>query len=447
MAFSENSNYSLSGPRVWKKTNPKVKFLYDEHLENEATTIRVYTIDKDTGALDGEVFKAFFQDDFHMIISNTWNTGDSTIIKTLVDSAAKVITGRSAKMLTSVTSSALDWASKDLKEGDDGYKFANWAKNAVNSAQDYQQSAFLTADDFYKTFKGTNVTFPLSLNLTLVSDEVLPSVNRKTRFDSLDHTSDIYYKLQKILEVSIGDYESVLNDFIGVQKAPNGYKSAGWSIGTENPLEGSLTVLYGDLKKGGFKLTNMLISNIHCTFSKTKVKISPPGEKSELWRPLYIDVQIMLEPGRKFTKDDIYKNLNFNIIEPNIISGFKPKVKNVASKEGAEIELATVRELQSKRDKAVIKELTREDFDTLVEGLDFPEGVDASVHSYSNGSLVVLAEIDPYASPQLYEKAYESLDKLKEAYPSLKRVKIKEGMKAESFFRTPVNNGPSFKPF
>lgn len=74
-------------------------------------------------------------------------------------------------------------------------------------------------------------------------------------------------------------------------------------------LAGALIINYGDVENGGFSVENMLVSNVHFTFSKTKVKVWDSLLKREVHRPLYIDIQIMLEPGKKFTKEDLLKSI------------------------------------------------------------------------------------------------------------------------------------------
>lgn len=262
----------------------KVRFLYDDYLDNANTTVRIYNTNNNNDL----ILRAFYQDDFHISITNQWQTGDSTIIKQLVDSAASVITGRSGKLYTEFA----NWGLNQINPGSaEGQRLKEGLQDLVNEASKYQNAHIFSADDFYKTFKGTTVTFPLNLQVQLVSDEMNP-------------TEDIYDKLRKILSVSIGDYNSGPLGFVGIQHAPNGFKSGTLNLSTDTLLEGTLKVIYGDPNRGGYSLDNMVISNVHATFSKTKVEIRP-----NVFRPLYIDLQVLLEPGKKFTKVDLERNL------------------------------------------------------------------------------------------------------------------------------------------
>lgn len=262
----------------------RVRFLYDDYLDNPNTTVRIYN----TFNNNDLILKAFYQDDFTISITNQWQTGDSTIVKQLVDAAAGIVTGRSGKMYTEFINWGLDKINPDTQEGKN---LKSGIQSFVNKTQDLQNSHIFSADDFYKTFKGTTVTFPLNLQVQLVSDEVNP-------------INDIYDKLRKILSVSIGDYKTAALGFVGIQNAPNGFKSGTLNLAKDKLLEGTLKVIYGDPSRGGYLLDNMVISNVHATFSKTKVEIRP-----NVFRPLYIDLQILLEPGKKFTRTNIERNL------------------------------------------------------------------------------------------------------------------------------------------
>lgn len=262
----------------------RVRFLYDDYLDNPNTTVRIYNTNNNNDL----ILKAFYQDDFHISITNQWNTGDSTIVKQLVDSAASLITGRTGKLFTEFANWGLSKINPESKEGQ---RLKSGLQGLVNQASRYQNAHIFSADDFYKTFKGTSVTFPLNLQVQLISDEMNP-------------TEDIYDKLRKILNVSIGDYESAVKGFVGIQHAPNGFKSGTLNLSEDALLDGTLKVIYGDPNRGGYSLDNMVISNVHATFSKTKVEI-----RSNVFRPLYIDLQVLLEPGKKFTKTDLERNL------------------------------------------------------------------------------------------------------------------------------------------
>lgn len=371
----------------------KVKFLYDEHLDNPATTIRVYNHARNNEL----VVKAFYQDDFHMSITNQWSTGDSTILKTLVDSAASLVTGRGAQTLQKAAEWGMDWATKGLDAKNKSTGFIGKVNSAINSMGNLVNSKIYTADDFYKTFKGSNVTFPLNLQVTLVSDEMFPK-------------EDIYDKLRKILNVSIGDYNSTGFGFIGIQNAPNGFRTGGLDLNEENKImDGTLKVAYGDPLRGGYTLNNMLISNVHCTFSKTKVQIDP-----STWRPLYVDVQIMLEPGRKFTQSDIVNSLGINKASLKDRTNFK-SINGKSSKETSEKRLARNKELEQlklQKNKVAIKNQIAQDFSGSFEKISF---------SVENGVLLLSGQNLEEGDKLGFRDAMSDLDLSK--YPGITKVR------------------------
>ena len=308
-----------------------VKFLYDEDLNNAATSIRV--INKQ-GSQKETILKAFYQNDFHMSITNQWNTGDSGMISSLINSVGSMINSRDGRLMTELLDKGLK------KMGDPGDEEGRRLKenfaSGLSKVRDIQHAHIFSAEQFFKTFKGSTVVFPLNLQVSLLSDEWEPK-------------EDIFDKLAKIINVSVGDYEApeVLGGFVGIQHAPNGFRSSTFNLSKTERLEGSLQVIYGDPELGGFTLDNMLISNVQTTFSKTQVRV-----RKDVYRPLYIDVQLMLEPGKKFTKSDIATNLGFPKGSLKSSKNFVYK-SGKSPKEEKEDSLARKRHIQSQ------KEITR----------------------------------------------------------------------------------------
>lgn len=300
----------------------KIKFLYDEDLDNPATSIRVYN----TNETKDLVLKAFYQQDFNMTITNRWNTGDLSMAGQLVNSVGSMVTSRDGRMLTEFMDSGLkSMGSTGDEEGD---RLKSNMSGMVNKLQEYQHAHIFSAEEFFKTFKGSNVTFPLNLSVSLLSDEINSGGNKDS--------SDIFIRLSNIIKVTLGDYLTADPlGFVGIQKAPNGFKSKTFNLAEDANLDGSLVVVFGDPLKGGFTLNNMLMSSVQVTFSKTQVEI-----RDGVFRPLYIDVQVMLEPGKKFTKTDIEKNLGLpkgsTATSKNFIYKEKKKktVAEITSEEG-----------------------------------------------------------------------------------------------------------------
>jgi len=290
-----------------KKERPE--FFYDLMMDRNANTVRIWNKDTDEDA--NLIVKGFYRDDFHISIANQWSTGDSSMVKSMVDRVAGLVTSRTGKMASHYMRSTLENDSVKglLNAGGSAVGIDNAAgkaSNLLNTMSNYQHASYFTADDFYKTFKGTTVTFPSSLQVTLMSDEYLyPNGNEDYETGKLiRHKKDVFTILKKILDISVGNYGApeVLGNgsaWVGIQQAPNGFRTGGYDL-KDILLEGSVRIHYGDPKMGGFVIKNMLVSNVHFTFSKTKVEVGPG-----MFRPLYIDVTMTLEPAKKFTKEDL----------------------------------------------------------------------------------------------------------------------------------------------
>lgn len=296
-----------------KQFGGKPIFYYDKMLDRSSNTVRIYQQDDNDNLR--LIAKGFYKDDFHLSVTNQWATGDSTIVKQALDAFAGMATGRSAKIVGEMANKAVDVfgvGDKVIHEG---------SKTTVNDAlaliDEGTNAHYFSADDFFKSFKGTTVTFPSNIQISLLSDEWNPDI-------------DIFSKLKSILEVSVGEYKGLGTEtynFVGMQNAPNGFKSGSYNL--LDDIEGSLKIVYGDPMKGGYTVNHMLISNVHFTFSKTKVEV-----RGGVYRPLYIDIQLMLEPAKKFTRSEIYSTLSkdFDSVEPANYE--KPKlVPEGASKE------------------------------------------------------------------------------------------------------------------
>jgi hypothetical protein len=268
-------------------------FYYDRVLRNKATTVRIYNGPK-------LILRGIYKDDFHIGIQNQWQTGSSSMLKMIVDTAASFVTGRDAKMGLAMADSMLDF----VDQGTDGgwvQGLVNTGKELVKAGESLSNSHIFSADDYFKSFKGTSVTFPTNLTVTLMTDS----------YEGASDYEDVYDKLKSILSISIGSFESWAGGFVGIQAPPNGFASAFANIG--EPIQGAVQVYYGNRNRGGYILDNMVISNLSFVMSKVMVRVSPPPKdantetknKDGKFRPLFIDVQVSFEPARMMTLEDI----------------------------------------------------------------------------------------------------------------------------------------------
>lgn len=349
------------------ESNKNAIFFYDKMLDLASTTVRIINPKRELegGTIKGPetIVKAFYRDDFHISITNQWQTGGSSIVKTLVDQASSFITGRVGKMATHYMQDYLGKAKSADNIDKDGMDWVDKTASIISDIQGIQNSAFFTADDYFKSFKGTTVTFPTNIQLTLVSDEWNP-----------DKENDVFYQLKKLMDVSIGDYSTDgIIGWVGIQSAPNDFRTGGMEL--KDDVKGTLVVVYGDPERGGYRIDNMVISNLHFTFSKTKVQIgettneveetNPDNTKTKkkvttgIFRPLYIDIQIMLEPAQKYTKEDVKDTLG-----ADFKSFFPPKEENDKVKKDSATEDKSV---ENEEVQVEFKDLTPQEQEDYIE--------------------------------------------------------------------------------
>lgn len=264
-----------------KTYNPNSPFYYDQMMSSESKTVRIL---KQDGT---EVIRGIFKDEFTFGIQNQWQTGGSSILKMMVDTIGDMVTGRDAKLLGAMAKGAISGIESAFGKSE----ASTIATTVVDKFKNLSNSAIFSADDFFKSFKGSTVTMPSSISFSLLSD---------------NSSYDIFNDLGSLLNISIGDFDapSYFGGFVGVQSAPNGFKSNFLQFSPDQTIEGSVKIVYGDPKKGGYEINNMIISNVGFSFSKAKVIVG--GNK---YRPLMVDIQVSIEPARMLTREDIRKSI------------------------------------------------------------------------------------------------------------------------------------------
>lgn len=269
-----------------KNYEPTSPFYYDQMMANNSNTVRIYKKPKGspTGQ-DIEVIRGIYRDDFTFGVQNQWQSGGSSILKMVVDTIGDMITGRDTKAMLKVAGSVVDMAaSANAGTGNWIEAAAPKAKEWIAKGEGLANSHIFSADDYFKSFKGSQVTLPTSLSFSLLSD---------------NDQHDVFDDLSALLDVSVGDFETQVMGFVGVQAAPNGFNSNFMSLKQGLVIEGSIKIVYGNPDKGGFTVTNMIVSNVSFSFSKAKVLV---GSK---YRPLMVDVQMSVEPARMISRNDL----------------------------------------------------------------------------------------------------------------------------------------------
>lgn len=268
-------NYSSDSP-----------FYYDQMMSNRSNTVRIYKKPVlDPKSDDVPVIRGIYKDDFTFGVQNQWQSGGSSIIKMVVDTVGDMITGRDSKALLAGAGMVVDMAaSANAGTGNWIDKAAPEAKKWIEAGEGLANSHIFSADDYFKSFKGSSVTLPTSLQFSLLSD---------------DSSYDIFQDISALLDISVGDFETKVLGFVGVQAAPNGFNSNFMSLTKGLMIEGAISIHYGNPEKGGFVINNMVVSNVGFSFSKAKVVVN--GK----YRPLMVDVQMSIEPARMISRVDL----------------------------------------------------------------------------------------------------------------------------------------------
>lgn len=263
-------------------------FYYDRMMANRSNTVRIYK--KPPGQPTGddiEVIRGIYKDDFSFGVQNQWQSGGSSIIKMMVDTVGDMITGRDSKALISAAQGAVDMLEKAnagtgnwIEDAAKEIKSSKWLEKAEGLAN----SHIFSADDYFKSFKGSSVTVPTSVSFSLLSD---------------NSTHDIFKDISALLDISVGKFETQIAGFVGVQAAPNGFTSNFLNLKQGLNIEGSIKIKFGNPAAGGFEVSNMVVSNIAVSFSKAKVLIV------DKYRPLMADIQLSIEPARMISRTDL----------------------------------------------------------------------------------------------------------------------------------------------
>jgi hypothetical protein len=306
-------------------TDPE--FYYDKVLADDATTMRVYN-----SADNKLILTGVYKDDFFIGIQNQWQSGNSSILKTAVDTVASYLTGSDAKF----ASAAVSWIGDTVINNADQQRYKDIGQGIKNFGERMEQvsnSHIFSSDDYFKAFKGTSVTFPTNMSVTLLTDSYFGVPGHRDK--------DIYDILRNVLSISIGEMKDVgamtgieaFSGFVGIQAPPNLYKADFSNIGIED-MEGTIHVVFGDPSKGGFTVKNLVVSSVQFNISKTMVQVSPMPPKlieenpfgmvkdkngwaaqfnakkqKVIVRPLFIDINLSFEPAKMMTLNDITKIL------------------------------------------------------------------------------------------------------------------------------------------
>lgn len=317
-------------------------FYYDQQMKNEGLTMSLHPSTKPGPAdtywqLANEVIygdggikysklpvvKAIVGEDFQIAVANQWD--DSSIIDDAVgmfNSAkplaafAEFFKGEADQMVESGRK-AEGTAETSLGRG--GQKLANdiveLGSKAASVASQYLNRALVVQGSRFSYYNGSSIGFGnMSLKFTLLSDwdssgkwtscidKIKGPAGEGCSYGLLDYCVGKYVKWSKNT-----DQNDVLNQFVGWQLPPGGFKADLKNV--DNIQYGTLMLIIGDM----YAIPNLVIQDAQFTFSKQVVK-HPKSEYEIDLVPMYCDVQLTLKPASKYTDVSFLKAIDGSMI-------------------------------------------------------------------------------------------------------------------------------------
>lgn len=200
------------------------------------------------------------------------------------------------------------------------------AKSLATGATNIVGSRFITSLDKVGIYKGTDIqiNFP-PIETRIYSKTFSQEPNQKDKNNSEVMTmKNLQTELTNrfigpLLKTGLSDLDSV----IGAQAPPNGYVPSFATLDKSTMIQGTFMLRYGP-----YKIPNLLVTNFSIRPSTFKVRKNVNGSdlavdtnvKSNVIvdeeEPIYIDVQVQLQPCTYISRDLVMQMLNLSSIKP-----------------------------------------------------------------------------------------------------------------------------------
>lgn len=162
----------------------------------------------------------------------------------------------------------------------------------VDKAADYLNRSLVVQGTRFSYYAGTGTSFGnLQMKYVIFGDWV------NGKFLTVhDQLQELYpYILGKYVPWDTKNKDNMLNQFVGWQLPPGGFKADVKNV--DIIQEGTLKLKFG----GYYSIPNIVIKDAQLTFSKQMIKNPQPAEGSNKISPLYCEVQLTLQPATKYT--------------------------------------------------------------------------------------------------------------------------------------------------
>ena len=162
----------------------------------------------------------------------------------------------------------------------------------VDKAADYLNRSLVVQGTRFSYYAGTGTSFGnLQMKYIIFGDWI--NGQFKTVHDQLQ---ELYpYILGKYVNWDTKNKDNMLNQFVGWQLPPGGFKADVKNV--DIVQEGTLKLKFG----GYYSIPNIVVKDAQLTFSKQMIKSPRSTEGSNKISPLYCDIQLTLQPATKYT--------------------------------------------------------------------------------------------------------------------------------------------------
>lgn len=324
---------------------PVSGFYYDQQTSDGLMSVTLhantkYFTDKDgkngkwdkwDGSTDSDgygtaaIARAIVNEDFSVGISNNWGGFDGgNPIENVWSGVAQPMAGFldfGNKAIDTISQKSAEFGNEDVDSFTGKFAsvlsgYADDIKSFNDKASGYLRKQLIVQGSRFVYYSGTSTSFSnLGMKFVVFADYIPDQWQyRDTRFPETGVVGDslltVGEKLKDLYPYLMGTYEDFtsdpnsgeyLNQFLGWQDAPGGFKTSLKNIDIQNV--GTLKLKFGSY----YSIDNLIVQNAQITMSRQMVKHPKyPGMVS----PLFGEVSLLLQPASRYTDRSLKKFIN-----------------------------------------------------------------------------------------------------------------------------------------
>ena len=162
----------------------------------------------------------------------------------------------------------------------------------IDKAADYLNRSLVVQGTRFSYYAGTGTSFGnLQMKYIIFGDWI------NGKFLTVHQQLDKLYPyiLGKYVPWDTKNKDNILNQFVGWQLPPGGFKADVKNV--DIVQKGTLKLKFG----GYYSIPNIVVKDVQLTFSKQMIKNPQPATGDNKISPLYCDIQMTLQPATKYT--------------------------------------------------------------------------------------------------------------------------------------------------